>query len=171
MKVKTLKTSLETYADSLGGSGKSQAAGLQKLIDLLADHERLSVETFCKRAEAGLSPGGAKTHKPAAGSKRSSAKRGQGRQKNSLKASLVNEHVTALRAASENEAAFQAVLLKLKGDKTVRVQELKAIAAEFMGLKPMATRRADIIAEIRTKWAQDRRTRHKLDLLKGAPQG
>jgi len=156
MKVKGLKTGLETLALVLGDWEASRASGeLQKLIALMEGHEEMSVDAFCKKARQGLD---GPTHIKV-------QDRVKGTNTSGLRRSIVDQHMSALKQANISDVDFSQALIELSDDKAVRLKELKVIAGEFMGVHPLASKKNDIIEEIKTKRAQDLRTVHKFKIL------
>ena len=154
MKVKTLKSGLETLVPVLEGwEAKKAVQDFEKLIELMDGHEDMTVDAFCKKARTGLTGNSSATPK-----RSSSGTRG-------VRKAVVKNHVLALKASGNSEADFTSALKSVGADKQVRLKELKAIAQEFMGLTPLSSKKQDLLKEIKTKWAQDLRTAHKFKVL------
>ena len=154
MKVKALKSGLEKLVPVLQEwEAKKAVQDFEKLIELMDDHEDMTVDAFCKKARAGLEgKSGAKPKRSSGGA-------------SGLRQAVVDEHVQALKASGNSEADFTTALQSVGTDKQVRLKELKAIAQEFMGLAPLSSKKQDLLNEIKTKWAQDLRTAHKFKIL------
>ena len=150
MKVQNVKDGLEKLLPVLEAwEAKKVAGDFQKLIELMDGHEEMTVDAFCKKARQGLTGKAAGGSKPAAG----------------LRQEVVDGHVTALKEAVEDDGAFDAALHAVASDKQVRAKELKAIAGGFMELTPLKSKKADLLNEMKSKRAQDLRTKHKFKIL------
>ena len=150
MKVKGVKDGLEKLLPVLEAwEAKKVARDFEKLIELMDGHEEMTVDAFCKKARQGLEG------KAAGGGNKAAA----------LRQEVVDAHVAALREAVEDDGAFDAALDAVASDKQVRLKELKTIAAGFMELTPLKTKKADLLNEMKSKRAQDLRTKHKFKIL------
>lgn len=149
MKVERLKDGLSKLLPVLEAwEARKVVVDFEKLIELMDGHEEMTVDAFCKKARQGLEgktggSGGAAT----------------------LRQDIIDTHVAALKESVSDEAAFLAQLDEVSSDKQVRLKELKAIAAGFMGVTPLKSKKADLLNEMKSKRAQDLRTKHKFDIL------
>lgn len=149
MKVKGVKDGLEKLLPVLEAwEAKKVARDFEKLIELMDGHEEMSVGAFCKKARQGLEGKAAGGGKAAA-----------------LRQEVVDAHVAALKGAMEDDGDFDTALDAVASDKQVRLKELKAIAAGFMELTPLKSKKADLLNEMKSKRAQDLRTKHKFKIL------
>lgn len=149
MKVDNLKDGLVKLLPVLQAwEAKKVVGDFEKLIELMDGHEDMTVDAFCKKARQGLE---------------GNARGGGGAA--ALRQEVVDQHVAALKEAAADEAAFQSKLDLVSSDKQVRIKELKEIAAGFMEVTPLKSKKADLLNEMKSKRAQDLRTKHKFKIL------
>ncbi len=149
MKIERLKDGLSKLLPVLEAwEAKKVVGDFEKLIELMDGHEEMTVDAFCKKARQGLE-----------------GKSGGSSSAATLRQGVIDAHIAALKEASSDEAEFQTKLDDVSSDKQVRMKELKAIAAGFMGVTPLKSKKAELLNEMKSKRAQDLRTKHKFDIL------
>ena len=126
-------------------ASKSAVADLNRFIECLATFDDLSVAQFCKTCEQ-LKPTAPTSTKPAA-----------------IADALVDSYVTLLKDATGDRDKFNAVMTKLKADKSVRIAELSEIAQQFVGGTSKYTRKPDAYKEITLRFEAHLRAVKRLD--------
>ena len=122
MQVKELRQGLQTLQVTLSAweSKAARVKDFERLLELLAGYDEMSVAEFCRRAESALAN--------ADGSRRVSKTSGQ-----APKESVVSNYVEKLTSADLDRMKLIAILSEIKADKKVRVIDMKAIANSLSG--------------------------------------
>ncbi|RYG64725.1 hypothetical protein EON80_18700 [bacterium] len=142
-----LRATLSAIEQAIGGAAsKAPRSQILKTIVFLDEHLDKSVEELVAKFEADKPP--PKTKAP--------AKTRTAKPKLPTQMQIVDEYVSHLKLAESALDAFNALMVKLKADKSVRLDELKVIASSYSGdrtsLKSKVTALGVIQRAFDTRW-------------------
>lgn len=122
--VQDLRAALLAIDQAIGGAAsKAPRAHLAKTIAFLSEYEGKTVEDVVSAFEAAKPP--PKVKAP--------AKPRTVKPKLPTQMEIVERYVSNLKTAESVLAAFNALMIELKGDKSVRLDEMKEIASRYSG--------------------------------------
>ncbi len=113
---------------------------IERLLDLLAPHDELTVKAYCSLVEKALSDDGAPKPSRGGGGKKKAA---------GPRDDVVQTYLQALREAGPSYEKLSTVLGKLSKDKKARNVELEQIASEYCGTPISVSKKDDGIDAIK----------------------
>lgn len=147
MKIEKLLPAIESLKRSDEWHTESAIRDLCELIALLKDNKDLEIVEFCKMAKNGLS---------------TKSKRASNQKLNEV---AVARYLSELKQTKTRNAEFEAVVSRMKKDRSIRIAEAKAIAKKFVSDKRTYKTKAEIFRAILQRQIDDKRAQSKVERI------